>query len=56
MRSQPAACMRGPAMPTKRVPGARSRSAAISAAPRLSPEDSPATRPIVNEPAAVISG
>src|SRR5690606_4779180 len=44
--SQPAAIIRGPAMPAKRAFGSRRRKASISLLPRLSPEVSPATSTI----------
>jgi hypothetical protein len=45
--SQPAACIRGPAMPAKRTSGRRSRIALISVAASASPDASPATIPTV---------
>src|SRR5687767_6360031 len=42
---RPAACMRGPPMPSKRTCGRRSLSARIRCAPSTSPDASPATMP-----------
>ncbi len=53
--SQPSACIRGPATPTKRALGTRSFRARIKPAPRISPEVSPATRAIVNGRCLVIN-
>ncbi len=52
--SHPAATMRGPAMPKNCASGWVSRSARISAAPRLSPEVSPATMPMRRARAGVV--
>lgn len=46
--SHPSACISGPATPTKRASGICALSARIKPAPRMSPEVSPATNPIVN--------
>ncbi len=43
--SHPAACIFGPAMPKNRAPGASRSSVWMSAAPSVSPDASPATRP-----------
>ena len=49
--SQPASSILGPAMPTKRTPGIRARTARIRSAASASPDASPATIPIVTSPA-----
>jgi hypothetical protein len=51
--SQPAAIILGPATPKHFRSGTCARSAVISAAPRVSPEDSPATMPMLRGPPAV---
>src|SRR5262245_59217680 len=51
--SKPCDCIFGPPMPAKWAPGMRFFNAAISVAPRKSPEVSPATMPI-NGPAPAV--
>src|SRR5687768_4187055 len=52
--SRPAACMRGPPMPSKRTCGRRPLRARIRCAPSTSPDASPATMPIVISAAVTI--
>src|SRR5476649_1243955 len=52
--SHPSACISGPATPTKRASGWCFFSARIKPAPRISPDVSPATRPIVRKGFCII--
>src|SRR5688572_28393909 len=52
--SRPAACMRGPPMPSKRACGRRSLTDRIRCAPSTSPDASPATMPMVSSAPAMI--